>query len=279
MGAARNRARDRGSGVRARSGARRCSGPTRGRGSRRARCTARRTSCICCSRRSCPAPSSRRRSPSFYHPLTALSYVLNVSLFGLNPVAYYATNLLLHLIAVGALYTLARGLGLAVLGGGGHRARLRPAPDRRGNRAGHPAPPGPGRRRLFHQLDEPARPREPGSPPAAPRLHRRRARALRPRPGRQRDRLRRPALVPFALLCAPRTVPLGDRRLLRRTIAVCACFLAVEIVGFAIRWRVLGGLGGYYGSEANRGNLSGVLEFFLRPYRRRPALADPRRAA
>jgi hypothetical protein len=73
-------------------------------------------------------------------------------------------------------------------------------------------------------------------------------------------------LVPFALLCAPRTVPLGDRRLLRRTVAVCACFLAVEVIAFAIRWRVLGGLGGYYGSEANRGNLSGALEFFLRPY-------------
>src|ERR1700682_2408450 len=40
----------------------------------------------------------------FYHPLTALSYSLDQALFGLNPFAFYATNLLIHLAAVGALY-------------------------------------------------------------------------------------------------------------------------------------------------------------------------------
>src|SRR5207253_9505016 len=45
------------------------------------------------------------------HPLTGLSYSLDQTLFGLNPFAFYATNLLIHLGGVGALYSLARGLG------------------------------------------------------------------------------------------------------------------------------------------------------------------------
>ncbi len=202
----------------------------------------------------------------FYHPLTALSYVLNVSLFGLNPVAYYATNLLLHLIAVGALYTLARGLGLAgwasavtALVFGLHpiaEATVPVIPRRQDLVVGACLI---SSMSLLVRANLGARQPRRAVIASALVLY---ALAL----GGKEIAYAGLPLVPCALLCAPRTVPLGDRRLLRRTIAVCACFLGVEIVGFAIRWRVLGGLGGYYGSEANRGNLSGVLEFFLRPY-------------
>ena len=202
----------------------------------------------------------------FYHPLTALSYVLNVTLFGLNPLAYYATDLLLHLVAVGALYSLARGLGLApwasaitALVFGLHpiaEATVPVIPRRQDLVVGACFV---SSMTLLVRANLGSRQPRRGVIAGALVLY---ALAL----GGKEIAYAGLPLVPFALLCAPRTVPLGDRRLLRRTLAVCACFLAVEIVGFAIRWRVLGGLGGYFGSEANRGNLSGVLEFFLRPY-------------
>src|SRR5436309_15972465 len=47
----------------------------------------------------------------FYPPLTALTYSLDQALFGLSPFAFYTTNLLIHLAAVAALYSLASGLG------------------------------------------------------------------------------------------------------------------------------------------------------------------------
>ncbi len=202
----------------------------------------------------------------FYHPLTALTYVVDVNLFGLNPTAYYATNLLLHLIAVGALYSLARGLGLvpwasaiAALVFGLHpiaEATVPVIPRRQDLVVGACFI---GSMSLLVRADLGSRQPRTGSVVGALVLY---ALAL----GGKEVAYAGLPLVPFALLCAPRSVPLGDRRLLRRTVVVSACFLAVEIVGFAIRWSVLGGLGGYYGSEANRGNLSGVLEFFLRPY-------------
>ena len=43
-----------------------------------------------------------------YHPLTALSYALDQALFGLNPFPFYATNLLIHLLAVGDCWMVER---------------------------------------------------------------------------------------------------------------------------------------------------------------------------
>jgi hypothetical protein len=206
------------------------------------------------------------RIAQFYHPLTTLTYVVDVDLFGLNPAAFYATNLLLHLVAVGALYALGRGLGLAPWSAAVGAA-------------------------LFglHPIAE-------ATVPSIPRrqdlvvgacfisamslLARSALGADRPRWGMVAGALALFALalggkeiayaglgvVPFVLLCAPRGGALGRGRFLRRAAAVFVAFLVVEVVGFGLRWWVLGGLGGYYGSEANRGNLSGVVEYFVRPY-------------
>jgi len=50
----------------------------------------------------------------FYRPLASLSYALDLALFGLNPFALYATNLGIHLLGVGAVYSLARHQDLVV---------------------------------------------------------------------------------------------------------------------------------------------------------------------
>jgi hypothetical protein len=77
------------------------------------------------------------------------------------------------------------------------------------------------------------------------------------------------ALVPVVLACgwarAP-NAPCHGRRVLLRSALIALGFGLVEIVAFGVRWAVLGGLGGYYGSEAVRGSLDGVIEFFVRPY-------------
>lgn len=45
---------------------------------------------------------------SFYHPLTTLSHMLDFQIYGLNPMGYHATNLLLHTLSVLLLFLILR---------------------------------------------------------------------------------------------------------------------------------------------------------------------------
>ncbi len=212
-----------------------------------------------------PGPSSPRRSPSFYHPLTALTYVFDLRLFGLTAAPYYATNLLLHLVAVAPCTAWRAGSGwpfwaaaVTALVFGLHpiaEATVPVIPRRQDLVVGACFI---SSMSLLVRADLAARGPGAASSPA---------RSCSSRSPWAARRSPTPACRWCRSPCSVRRVPFRSAtRLLRRTIGVFACFLAVEAVGFAVRWRVLGGLGGYYGSEANRGNLSGVVEFFLRPY-------------
>lgn len=57
------------------------------------------------------APRLLATHTGFYRPLVSLSFALNHALFGLSPLGYGLTNLLLMLAGAGALFALARSLG------------------------------------------------------------------------------------------------------------------------------------------------------------------------
>jgi hypothetical protein len=197
----------------------------------------------------------------FYHPLTSLTYAVDLALFGLQPTAMYATNLLVHLVAVGALYSLARGLGLS------NWAALLAA----SIQALHP----------IAAATVPSLPRRQDVVVGAmllismSLLARAALDEARPRwgflvasllafflaLGGKEIAYAGIAVVPFVIAC--RWHP---GRPLRPAVLAVLAFAMLEVVAFAIRWYVLGGLGGYYGSESVRGRLDGLIEFYLRPY-------------
>jgi len=206
----------------------------------------------------------------FYRPLAGLSYALDLALFGLNPFALYATNLGIHLLGVGAVYSLARGLHLSpwaaavsALVLGLHPIAAATVPN------------------LARHQDLVVAPLLVGSMSLL----------VRARIGADHTRWRFvagslalyflalggkevayaalavvPYLLAFSWLAERDVTPSGRRPRLARAAWVLAAFVAVEAVGFAIRWQVLGGLGGYYGTEVVRGRLDGVVEYFVRPY-------------
>jgi hypothetical protein len=55
-------------------------------------------------------------------------------------------------------------------------------------------------------------------------------------------------------------------RLLRASVPIVVGFVLLVAIAFWVRWRVLGGLGGYLGTAALLGSSQGIIEFFVRPY-------------
>lgn len=205
----------------------------------------------------------------FYHPLTALSYSLDQALFGLNPFAFYATNLLIHLAAVGALFSLARGLGASwwaasicalMLGLHPVAAATVPSLPRRQDMVVGAL--------LIGSMSLLARARI-----GAPRLN---ASALVGAMalfglalGGKEIAYAGLAVVPFVIACAwPRTAVKGGKPtdMLTTAAPIVAGFLLLEALAFGVRWAVLGGLGGYNGSAAAMGSTQGLIEFYVRPY-------------
>ncbi|MGI9149870.1 MAG: hypothetical protein ACR2IK_25555 [Chloroflexota bacterium] len=206
----------------------------------------------------------------FYHPLTALSYSLDQALFGLDPFAFHATNLLIHVAAVGALYSLARGLGgswwaacAAALLLGLHpiaAATVPSLPRRQDMVVGA---------LLVASMSLLAR----------STIGQARMRwwplllgamglfflAL----GGKEIAYAGVAVVPFVIACGwcrTRATHSAVPAHLKVAALVVAGFVLLEVVAFGVRWRVLGGLGGYRGSAAAMGSTQGLLEFFVRPY-------------
>ena len=189
----------------------------------------------------------------FYHPLTALSYSLDQLLFGLNPGAFYATNLLLHLAAVGALYALARGLGASWWAASACALVL----------GLHP----------IAAATVPSLPRRQDLVVAALLLG---SMTLLVRAGvgeaQMKWRWLVGALTLFFLALGGKEIAYAGLAVVpfilaatRRSLLVVLGFLLLEAIAFGIRWRVLGGLGGYYGAAA-LGSSQGVVEYFVRPY-------------
>jgi hypothetical protein len=207
----------------------------------------------------------------FYHPLTALTYALDQALFGLNPSAFYATNLFLHLTATLALYSLARGVGLNWFASAGTALVLGLHPI-----ASATVPSMPRRQDLVVGVfllgsmsllvrSGIAQARlSMGKLAAALVLY---VMAL----GGKEIAYAAVAVVPL-VIAASVVGPPGDTSrttrstIMRRATAIVAAFVALEGVAFAIRWLVLGGLGGYHGSETVTGQIDGILEYYVRPY-------------
>ena len=194
----------------------------------------------------------------FYHPLTALSYSLDQAVFGLDPLGFYATNLLIHLVAVGALFGLARALGSSWWAAAAAALIL----------GLHP----------IAAATVPSLPRRQDMVVAALLLL---SLNFLARAGLSAVRVKWSAVaaalalfflalggkeIAYAALPAVAVLALTTSRRLTRAVPITLSFLALEVVAFAIRWRILGGLGGYYGSESVRGRLDGLLEFYVRPY-------------
>lgn len=204
----------------------------------------------------------------FYHPVTALSYALDLDLFGLNPTAFNATNLVIHLLTVGALYSLARGLGLSPWSAAlaGLVFGLHPIADAA-------VPSLPRRQDLLVGLFLVT---------SASLLVRSRLGSGQPRRGLIAVALvvyllalgaKETAYVgllilPFVLACAAlgggRAVP--KRHALSGAVVVFVIFAVVQGLAFALRWRVMGGIGGYFGAEAYRASLSDTLQVYTRAF-------------
>lgn len=205
----------------------------------------------------------------FYHPLTSLSYAFDVSLFGLSPPALYATNLAIHLCAVAGVYALARAMGASVWAAGAGAVVLGLHPI---SAATVPSLP---RRQdlvvgalLVWSMYCLARARVDQAPPRWGYLVLAQGLFFLALGGKE-IAYAGLAVVPMVVACGRSPSaggPEGRRAGLTRALVVVAAFGLLGAVGFAIRWRVLGGLGGYYGSERFFGAFSGVLEYFVRPY-------------
>ncbi|MDQ6672488.1 MAG: hypothetical protein M3069_17390 [Chloroflexota bacterium] len=205
----------------------------------------------------------------FYHPLTALSYSLDQALFGLSPVAFYATNLLIHLVAVGGLYSLARGLGASwwassacalMLGCHPVAAATVPSLPRRQDLVVGALLIG-SMSLLARALNENIQPRWRWLGGAMVLFFL----AL----GGKEIAYAGLAVVPFVLACSwPRRLPKqAEPARIRSMVALCvAGFVILEVVGFSLRWAVLSGLGGYNGSTSAMGTTQGLVEFYVRPY-------------
>jgi len=205
----------------------------------------------------------------FYHPLTALSYSLDQALFGLNPFAFYATNLLIHLVAVGALYSLARGAGAScwasavcalVLGLHPIAAATVPSLPRRQDLVVGAL--------FISSMSLLARASIGGRQPRWRWLAGALALFFLALGGKE-IAYAGLAVVPFVIACGwwrGDLRPGEPKQFLKAAAPVVAGFAIVEAVAFGVRWSVLGGLGGYNGSATAMGSTQGIIEFFVRPY-------------
>ncbi|MBV9173591.1 MAG: hypothetical protein JOZ81_26300 [Chloroflexi bacterium] len=201
----------------------------------------------------------------FYHPVTALTYALDLQLFGSSAFALYATNLAIHVMAVVGLYALGRALGASVWAAsiGALVLGLQPV-------AVATVPSLPRRQDLVV-----------GALLIWSMWFLARANALAAPSWRRLGM----SLILFFLalggkeiayagfLVTPLVAAGGAERKEQnrkgtavRLLAVLIGFAIVEAIAFTIRWRVLGGLGGYYGSERFFADFNGLLEYFVRPY-------------